>query len=602
MLSPDERHVLTDALRPPSGMRVDSAVVTTYSLDLTSMLAAPLAMAAHDLGSTDVAADPLALLESVRRYADRTTVFCQAGAIHVPASYKRILTFAEDSVVEVAAPTERGIFHPKVWALRFVREDGAERHRLLVLSRNLTQDRSWDTVLQLDETSDEDAVALEGAAVGKFIASLPGLALRSVTGAHRVAVADLAASVGSARFALPDGFSSGRFLALGLDADAVWPLPDQASRMLVISPFLDIGTLERLPDSPDRTLVSRAETLDRIGARATETVRTFVLQAPAEQDDADDTPPPAEGSFLEPTAGLHAKVFVWEDGTVAHTLTGSANATTAAFSRNVEASVVLTGRRAATGVAAVLDDPSLGFRSVLQSYTPTNQDPIGLTDIDAELTLEAFHRALATSGPVLSVVGRPDGYYDLTLHFEADLSPIGESTARLLSLNPAAHVRAWSSGPLTWEQVEVKDLTPFIVITTRLLDGGRVTERACVVKADLRGAPGGRTRAVLRSLLENERDLLRLLALLLGDPTLDSNPFADVAEGESDGRGSVRPSFDDLVLLEPLVRAAARDDGGLERVARLFADLADDTSDVPYLTGDIRQLWDTVWKAKEGLL
>lgn len=595
MLSPDDRTILTDALRPPAGMRVDAAVVTTYSLDLTSMLMAPLAMAAHDLRDSGADTDPLALLESVRRYADKTTVYCQAGAIHVPAAYRRIVTFAEDCVVQVTAPDPRGIFHPKVWLLRFTADDGGETHRLLVLSRNLTQDRSWDTVLQLDETTEPGVPSLDGNDVGEFVEALPDLALQPPASNHAKLTRSLADSVRGVRFCLPPAYEQGRFLGFGVDQNASWPLPGKADRLLVISPFVDAATIDRLPDADERSIVARAESLDRLGARGVEWFDTFVLQSPAESDDAD-TP---GRTPLEPAAGLHAKVFVWDDGTMSHTLTGSANATRAAFTRNVEASVLLTGKRSACGVNAVLDDPSLSLRSVLQAYAPTNDEPADAAEIAAELELQAFHIALASADTTLTVNGREDGYYDLTLGVPGDLDLVGDTTVRPVSLPDRVHSRSWAGSPLSWEQVEAKDLTPFVAVTTTLVREGRTAERSCLIKADLRGAPGSRGRTVLRSLLSNQQDLLRLLALLLEDPSLDLGLPLKTADPDGDGSAEFRPVFDDLALLEPLVRAAARNDDGLDRVARLFDDLADDSGDVPYLTDDIRRLWQTVREAQE---
>lgn len=152
-LTPETRVLLTDALRPPAGYRVDVAVGTTYSLNLTAMLLAPLSFALFDQGNAhDIGAvDPIRLLEAVRRHADHTTVFCQAGGIHVPGNYRSILTFVEDSVLEVLPPHQGAIFHPKVWAIRFESSEGKRLHRVVILSRNLTLDRSWDTALVLDE-------------------------------------------------------------------------------------------------------------------------------------------------------------------------------------------------------------------------------------------------------------------------------------------------------------------------------------------------------------------------------------------------------------------------------------------------------------------
>ena len=177
MLAPEDRHLLTDALRPPDGFSVDAAFATTYTLDLHSLLLAPLAMAAFDHTDGDAAAvdaaTPVALLEAIRRHAGRTVVLCQAAGIHVPPTYPRLAAFAEGMVAEVKPPPG-GTFHPKIWVLRFIDSDGAMRHRFVCLSRNLTGDRSWDTVLVCDEEIDASQ-ALDPQPVATFVTELLGM-------------------------------------------------------------------------------------------------------------------------------------------------------------------------------------------------------------------------------------------------------------------------------------------------------------------------------------------------------------------------------------------------------------------------------------------
>lgn len=66
MLEPETRHLLTDALRPADGFGIDIAVATTYTLDLMSLLLAPMAMAAYDQDSSEGmdGVNALALLEA----------------------------------------------------------------------------------------------------------------------------------------------------------------------------------------------------------------------------------------------------------------------------------------------------------------------------------------------------------------------------------------------------------------------------------------------------------------------------------------------------------------------------------------------------------
>src|SRR5262245_29163547 len=120
MLKPDERSHLLELLRPPSGFKLDFAVGTTFSLDLLSALMLPLSFAFFDCEHEDgqPAADPLALLEALRRYGDRFTLFCQAGQIRLPSKYPPLVAFLEPCIYEAQPQNKNGVFHPKVWVLR----------------------------------------------------------------------------------------------------------------------------------------------------------------------------------------------------------------------------------------------------------------------------------------------------------------------------------------------------------------------------------------------------------------------------------------------------------------------------------------------------
>lgn len=83
MLSPQDRRHLLEALRPPAGYELSCAIGTTFSLDLFTLLTVPLAFTLFDIEDAEghPSADPLVLLEAVRRNADHISIFCQAGRI-----------------------------------------------------------------------------------------------------------------------------------------------------------------------------------------------------------------------------------------------------------------------------------------------------------------------------------------------------------------------------------------------------------------------------------------------------------------------------------------------------------------------------------------
>ncbi len=207
MLEPENRLLLLDALRPPPGFAFDRAVGTTFTLDLIALLVTPVAFALFDVEAEDgrVAANPIAVLESVRRFADRITVFTQAGQIRVPPAFRAAYAYLERSVVPVRAPRPGGIFHPKVWVIRFTAPEGDVRLRFLCLSRNSTFDRSWDTVLRLDGRPTDTANELSQP-ISDFVRTLPGMAINPAPGERLGLIEDLATDVATAQWeSLPEG-------------------------------------------------------------------------------------------------------------------------------------------------------------------------------------------------------------------------------------------------------------------------------------------------------------------------------------------------------------------------------------------------------------
>jgi hypothetical protein len=147
MLAPDDRALLLDALRPPAGMPLQRAVGTTFTLDLETALMVPLAFAGHGLSGPP---DPVAVMEAVRSTADVFDLFCQAGAVSAGRWPSDLVALLEPVIHEVRRPRPGHLFHPKVWVLHYGDGDTAELYRALVLSRNLTADRSWDVIVRLD--------------------------------------------------------------------------------------------------------------------------------------------------------------------------------------------------------------------------------------------------------------------------------------------------------------------------------------------------------------------------------------------------------------------------------------------------------------------
>jgi len=604
-LTPETRVLLTDALRPPAGYRVEAAVGTTYSLNLTALLLAPLSFALFDQGNADEigAVDPIRLLEAVRRYADRTTVFCQAGGIHVPSNYRSILTFVEDSVVEVMPFHEGAIFHPKVWAIRFTDQGGTRIHRVIILSRNMTLDRSWDTALVLDEEQDG---AIDAAPAADFVRRLPTLALPGLSAERAAEIEGLASSLSVARLAAPSPFTAGELLPIGMTDDWVWPFPDKGKRLLAISPFLSkpaIGAISTI--AADRTVVSRAESLELVGSKLLAGWNVNVLQRLAETDpgtDLDDISAPTPDGFLESHEGLHAKTFVIDLGGGQSTIvTGSANLTSATWGINVEFDAVLTGPTSTCGVEAMLNGSpeAPGLSRILEEYSITDEEGAADAAIETSHALEQFHQQLAANEPQLHITSAADDRVTATLTLTVPGNPPGET--KLWPASLPEQVRSQPLGStLTWTIAPV-NITPFIAVETTCGTGAAKVTRRCVLKAALSGAIDGRRQDAVFSVLRSKEDVLRYLVFLLGDPSYDAL-FAQLAGVDSErfaGPGWPGLTSADVALFEPLVRATGRDEDALARVASLVEDLRELPNGHQLVPDGFDELWDVVWQVHQ---
>lgn len=614
MLEPDTSVLLTDALRPPPGHEVDVAITTTYSLNLTAMLIAPMtfAFAAMDDATGVDDRDPAQLLDAVQRFMGRTTVFCQAAGIHVPASHSRIHTFLEGSLHEVEPPGQNALFHPKLWAIRYRRpHDGELFHRVVVGSRNLTLDSSWDTALVLDEGPDG---SIDAAPAGAAVEAAVGMVLDPLAEDRRDAILDLARTLRDVRLEAPEPFTGGRLLPLGLDdAPAPWPFPDRPRKVLAVSPFLSADTLTTIRASAgEATLLTRATAADLIGGSALRSWDVNVLDSAVDgtAEDASEVEDatgagPAWSALLDLT-GLHAKTVVIDraDGT-SEVITGSANLTSQAWSKNVEFDAALVGPTRLCGVDAVLGDggKSIGLRTIMEPYTPA---PVAVEDpaLDTGYVLEEFHRDLARSVP------RP----------RMDITRTGDDavTARLSLVLPAESPGETSIWPLTaprlrrslaeetsWE-LSLDEITPFLAVETTSGDGPARATRRCLLKVPLIGDVIDREQRALAAMLNSRDRVLRYLALLLG---LDEPSVIHAQESPAESLTSAidgisaadhrRPAHP-IVLFEPLVRAAGNDiDRILSVREQVEAVLALPQAE-ELIPQEFQQLWDTVLKFSLG--
>ena len=313
-----------------------------------------------------------------------------------------LVALLENVIREVRRPRPGHIFHPKIWVLRFLDRSEEPSYRLLVLSRNLTGDRSWDTILWLDGRPEERPLAINEP-LARFVAALSALSVTQLPSGRRAALAALAEELRRVHWDRPAGVREVRFHPIGLPGSPPFPVDEHFAgyRTLVISPFVRGGAIRRLlrPQAETAVLVSRGEELDALPDGALEGLDVYELD-PVASLSGDDV---AGNTGLACLTRLHAKLFVVERARLAHVFIGSANATDAGLGSNVEFLCELVGPVATLGVHALVGEEA-PFRGMLTPYVASARQDVdeastagrALEDLLLDIAAEVRFRSTVT--------------------------------------------------------------------------------------------------------------------------------------------------------------------------------------------------------------
>lgn len=490
-------------LIPPPGFRLSKAVAATYSLDLNTLLSIPVALFFSQTLEGNFEAERVQLLEAIQRCPDVLRVYHQSGKIHVPRKHNRLYGLLEPCVVGILPNDAYTAFHPKVWVLRYEHDTEPTQYRVIVLSRNLTYDRRWDIAVHLDGDVTGQAQARTQPLVS-FVRHL--MSYERFDGDSKF-IADL----GKVDFQTPAGFNGNYiFHPVGIDEH---PNPIQTStgrRAICVSPFVHDEAIQALRDNvtDELLLFGCREELRTLDPQTLTDVRAFCISDLIVDGESLDKGEDGDGEQLE--QNLHAKLYVFQtEASRTIWFLGSANATKAAFDRNIEFLLELRGSSSAVQLDR-LKDELLGegeCGGIFQEYVP----PTEPVDNSEERQLKEQLRLLEFN--LLK-------YLEIT---RAEVTP-SENKANYdlhLILNPGS--TAWHGltvkvAPFNSDGIEPKELSPKAPTTlcfqninesnlSRFLRfeiwQGATRHRAFLMKVDIDGLPDSRVSRILRSIIDS---------------------------------------------------------------------------------------------------
>ena len=573
MLNPEnDRLDYGQILAAPAGYKMDFAVGTTYSLDLDALVGACIALGLSEETDSELMKNPICLLEALRNTGDKVALFCEGGQIHLPNKVTSLYILLEKMVYQVNAVKRRDVkgfpsFHPKFWLIRYVNERGEVLYRTVILSRNLTFDRSWDVTFYMDGKKTEN-VSKKNEPVQDFLSFLmknlgDDENSRMKAKVVRTMIRELpqvAFVPGSREFYdydfLPTGIkkSSGGFYSITdtqlfrnfLKRDGI----DGLHEIFIMSPFVSSDVIRyfnersRYMEHAEYMLITRAMSLGRLkpadcshfkiftmkdavlqgetaisesGAVTSEGKTTILKSGTVISEDGataleggQEAAAVREDSILK--QDIHAKVYLTRKGSDTDLYLGSLNASHNAVFGNVEFMICLHSKNRYLNMEKLTAGIFCGGEGGPDN--PFQQVSLSDSAIDEEdekkHLLDGIIKKINRLHPH-AVISAQEDFYDITLDFD---EPGENFDGFVINISPllANKPMAWGRQVL-FSSLALTDLSEFYKITVS--DGERTVER--VLKVPTEGMPEDREKAVVSAVVNDKACFYRYIAFLLGD-------------------------------------------------------------------------------------
>ncbi len=585
-----------DILMPPNGYTLEAAVGTTYSLDLEALTAISISLGLDEETDSEFTKNPISMLNALQKVSDKILIFCEAGQTKLPTNQSALFLLLEKMIVPVTLPFDREMggypsFHPKMWLLMYQNNIGNKAYRFVVLSRNLTFDRSWDIAVKLDGKKGKKEVDTSKPIVD-FLGFLseqikPGF---NGTNTQKSLINKLQNRVACVSFEADwKEFSGFQVMPLGI-GDNQYDITkdplytDTFQEMLIMSPFLSGSIIEHFNDDKKgltdckRTLITRRSELNKLEGGKADKFRVYVMKDriyDGEDEVSDDT----EEKQKE---DIHAKIYLRREYADVDLYLGSMNASYAAMNKNVELMLRLKTRNGYLNTEKFLND-------IFDGNEDAKENPFEQVDLNDDFSsedndeLDAMERQIkevCRAGGKAEVV-ESDGCYQIRVHFKPKTWNF-EMTLSPLRSNQEVPV----SEDVLFKNLEILQVSEFYVITVK---GTESTLRR-VIMIPTANLPESRDKAVIQSVVKDKSTFLEYVDFILDDNHLLSLlEQSDFQSGEGAGEFSqVYPA-----VYEKMLKTASNEPQKLNEIDYLITMITDKN----IVSDEFREMYQTFRQA-----
>lgn len=576
MLKPSsDRLDYSNMLMPPFGYETVFAVGTTYSLDLDALIGASIALGLSESIDSELKDNPIYLLEALQRTADKVLIFCEGGQIKVPSNTNALHILLEKMVVEIVMKNKKS-FHPKFWLVKYKSDEGNALYRCIVLSRNLTFDRSWDVAVCIEGFLENNQKALnsneKSKPISDFIQSLIKLVKRNEIDLNkRKMLTELANEILNVKFELSEKeYSDFEFCPVGIENYGIenTELFKSYHELFVISPFFSNSIIDEfnnlvLSNPNFNTLITRKSELYKLKLESATNFNVYAMKDIIVDGEEALEEGEQEIEKDNQKQDIHAKLYLKTKYSDSELFIGSLNASKNACRGNIEFLFKLYGKRRYLNVDMLKKD-LFGENEKDNPFEIVDIKDVEEPDVSVTDNLEKIIKEVCRLKSNANITECEDSYA-IDVMFEKVPEFDNVFIRPLLSNNEQ---------PLTdyieFKNLKMLQLSEFYVI--KAVDGYESVQR--VIKIRTENMPENRESSVVNSIIKDKNGFIQYISFILGEDYLLSmlENKINAKNGFLFGHGEFVPA-----LYEKLLRAAADTPQKFNDIKKLMELISDDS-------------------------
>ena len=529
MLNPkNDRLDYGSILSPPQNYQLDFAIGATYSLDLDALVGASISLGLSAENDTELNKNPIFLLEALRSTGDNVALFCESGQIKLPNKTTPLYILLEDMVFQVTNNNNVGhsryaSFHPKVWVLRYINDKKEILYRFVVLSRNLTFDRSWDLSFSMDGRVTDSKTSKNDPLI-KF---LEFLSVFSTDDVKTDRIKEIIDELENVEFKLDsDVFGGFDFILNGVGDEYCVQnhqlfYSNSLENLLIMSPFLSKDVIvdfnNRKKSKSKAVLITRLNSLSPLKDEKLDNFEFYALK----DEVIDGESLLSDESYQK--QDIHAKMYVVEKRNYVDLYLGSLNASHNALFGNVEFMVKLWAKKRRFNINKVLKNIFNDGKD--NPFQMVNMDTIKSEPENDGNDLNLIVKQIVRLNSSANVISRNDSF-DLEVEFDKDYDDYDIEIQPLLS-----NKKAKFSRKIIFKDLDKVQLSEFFIITITKDDDS--IRR--IIKIPVDNLPEDRQNDVVSNIINDKTAFIRYVAFLLGDEyILSSIEDGDYSSDKSD--------------------------------------------------------------------